>query len=121
MAAHAGESKKKFSNADRMPRDGLTGMGFHTQRHFIEVRQKMNDYLDQHQENGFDQIHHYPQEHHRQHLLNLAFLDGKRATKQLSSSSTSTKSDKHLAHLALNSTKPDHRHKKPSPRPVGPK
>jgi hypothetical protein len=121
MAAHTGASKKKSPNADGIPRDGLTGMGFHTQKHFVEVKQKMNDYVGQQQDLEYDQMHQYPQEGRRHHLLDLGFLDGKRATKSLSLPSTTVKSDKQSAHHKLDSPKSDHRHRKPSPRASGAK
>jgi hypothetical protein len=133
MAAHTSESKKRSSNVDGMPRDGLTGMGFHTQRHFIEVREKMNGYLAKQLDQEYDQVQRYPHDHHDRRLLehhdrhplehhnrhppNLALLDGKRETKPLPLPSHPTKPEKSLGHGAVHTPKSDHRHRKPIPRP----
>jgi hypothetical protein len=111
-------TKKRSANVDRNPRDGFTGMGRHTQKHFIEVQQKMFEYVDQQEQLDYDQMYLQPQEHH-QHT-NPALLDGKKLSKPRSLNSTPVPSKKHSGHRT-SMPHDDRRLKKSSPRPGGSK
>jgi hypothetical protein len=112
-------TKKRSANVDRNPRDGLTGMGRHTQKHFIEVQQKMFEYVDQQEQLDYDQIHLQPQERH-QHT-NPALLDGKKLSKPRSLNSTPVPSKKQSGHRTLATPHDDRRLRKGSPRHGGAK
>jgi hypothetical protein len=119
-AFNGAQSKRKPTmQVDRNPRDGLTGMSFSTQKHFVEVQQKMIDYVNE-QEVQYDEKRPNPQPqlHHRHPHTNPGFLDGKKAQKSRSAqSSTSVASHKQLAHLGLATPQSEHRHRRSSPRP----
>jgi hypothetical protein len=109
--------KKTTNHADRLPRDGITGMGFSTQRHFIEVRKKMIDYVGQQEGIGYDEMNLPPHKHHHHHQVDPPFVDGKRASKPGSQFFTPPTSQKQIAHLGLATPKVDRRHGKSSSKP----
>jgi len=114
--------RKPNKQMDRLPRDGLTGMSFSTQKHFIEVQQKMADYVNEQEEVQYDvqydEARLHPQAHNRHHHVDPAVLDGRRAPRPRSSqSSTPVASHKRLAHLGLATPQPERRHQRSSPRP----
>jgi hypothetical protein len=90
--------KKPINHADRLPRDGLTGMGFATQKHFIEIQQKMFDYLSEQEAAEYDGkfIPSSPHHHHHHQHLDQVFVDGKRPIRPRPP--TSDKSRKPLVH-----------------------
>lgn len=55
MAVRLVVVKKKPIDIHRVPNDGLTGMGHQTKKHFIDVKQRMDDYVAQYQD--FEQDH----------------------------------------------------------------
>jgi hypothetical protein len=79
--ARVADSKKKSVNKF----DGPTGMSLATQRHFIDVKQKINNYVDEQLAYEYDgkvlesQI--YP--HRHSPLVNSALLDGNKKTTSL--------------------------------------
>lgn len=95
MAVRIVEVKKKSSDAQRTAADSLTGMSYQTKRHFLDVKQKMIDYVAQQQGLDYDQM----DLHREKPLFDLLMLDGQKAppppsSPHTSKSSSSTRSSK---------------------------
>ena len=100
----------------------MTGMGSSTQRHFVAVRERMANYVDEQQEIEYDGFQ-APPPPRRRHILDRILGDAQPAPKSALHTSTSgrTKSTgvaatsrKHLDHLHLASPSPARRARKPS-------
>lgn len=63
MAVRVLVVKKKHIDIPHTPNDGLTGMGYQTKRHFIDVKQRMDDYVAQQEDFEQDQYKHLPKQH----------------------------------------------------------
>jgi hypothetical protein len=107
---HVAHPKKVSAHADRLPRDGLTGMSFGTQKHFIDVQHKLINFIQEQEDCQCDEKRLHQHAHHRNHHLDPAFLDGKKPIKPQPRSSKSNSSQKQLAHLGLATPQQSRRH-----------
>ncbi|UJR26719.1 hypothetical protein I4U23_008034 [Adineta vaga] len=99
--------KKSSRHSHSLARDGHTGMGLETQRHFVDVRNKMAHYVDEQDAFNYEaDLHVRPKSHSHseklRRLLDDVFADGKPApksqSKSSSKSSTPISPHKHLEH-----------------------
>ena len=108
MAVRIAEVKKKSLDGHRPPNDGLTGMGRNTMKHFIDVKQKMNDYIAQ-QELYYDQTYVQRDNPH----FDLPMLDQQKQPRSSKPSSTRPSSS---SRPPTKSTTIHQGHKKSSPK-----
>ena len=103
----------------RLPESGLTGMGFQTQRHFIEVKNRMEHYVDEQEALEYDDIDLHPR--HRRNFISRIFADGNKAPKPESQSSTPVSSQEQLVRdgiaTPLSSRKQVVQHRSTTPLP----
>jgi len=96
-----GPNRKPVHNADGLGNEDFEGMGPRTQQHFLSVRRRLNDYVDEQQsfEYGEDlQARPQGKPSRSRNLFNRIFADGNKSPKPQSQTSTSLPLQKQLAH-----------------------
>jgi len=96
-----GPNRKPVHNADGLSNEDFEGMGPQTQQHFLRVRRRLNDYVDEQQslEYGEDlQARPQGKPSRSRNLFNRIFADGNKAPKPQSQTSKSLPSQKQLVH-----------------------
>ena len=81
------------------PRDGLTGMSLATKRHFVKVKERMEGYIAETDQEEFQRHDLNQMENHRGGRFHLGLFDAQQPMKSLDSKQESTSSQKHEHHL----------------------
>ena len=114
-SSSSSSSEHKHKGLGHPPRDGATGMGLGTQRHFVKVKQRMVNYVGQQEAWEYDasQQPATPSHKHR-NFLDVILGDAQHAPKSVEKVKSPTTSRKHLDHLGLATPQSARRARKPS-------
>ena len=108
--------KKPVKNMERSGIDGLTGMGFHTKKHFIDVRAKMLHYLESQEQMEYDGNRLHPQMPPRQPVPPVA-VNGRKSPNARAKALTPVPPRRQVVHPGFATPQMDRRQRRASPRP----